>query len=112
MMFRWLLAALAPGTSSSAFAQAQGFPSKPIRLILPNAPGGSNSFVARIIGEKLTANWGQPVLIDNRPGGHNVVSAEALLRSNPDGHTILFVTASHAINPWLFRDDPYEFLRD
>jgi tripartite-type tricarboxylate transporter receptor subunit TctC len=129
-MYRSLLAAFFAACSSAAFAQAAGqaastgpapsaskasgpvYPTKPIRLLVPNAPGGSNSFVARLVGEKITASWGQPVLIDNRPGGHNVVSAEALLRSNPDGHTILFVTASHAINPWLFHNDPYEFLRD
>ena len=138
MMYRSLLAAFFAACSSAAFAQgaagqapsagsgqaastgpapsskASGpvYPTKPIRLLVPNAPGGSNSFVARIVGDRITASWGQPVLIDNRPGGHNVVSAEALLRSNPDGHTILFVTASHAINPWLFPNDPYEFLRD
>jgi tripartite-type tricarboxylate transporter receptor subunit TctC len=129
MMYRPLLAACFAACSSAAFAQGAGqaastgpapsskasgpvYPTKPIRLLVPNAPGGSNSFVARIVGDRITASWGQPVLIDNRPGGHNVVSAEALLRSNPDGHTILFVTASHAINPWLFHDDPYEFLRD
>ncbi|HZN26844.1 MAG TPA: tripartite tricarboxylate transporter substrate binding protein [Burkholderiales bacterium] len=111
MICRWLLAAFLAASAGAAFAQ-EVFPRKPIRFILPNAPGGSNSFVARLIGEKLTAIWGQQVLLDNRPGGHNVIAAEALLRSNPDGHTILLVTASHAINPLLFRDQPYEFLRD
>ncbi|MBI3917152.1 MAG: hypothetical protein HY322_09105 [Betaproteobacteria bacterium] len=72
-------------------AAQQRYPSKPIRFILPNAPGGSNSFVARLVGEKLTADWGQQVIVDSRPGGNNVIAAEALLRSNPDGHTILLV---------------------
>lgn len=68
--------------------------------------------MARVVGEKLTASWGQHVIVDNRPGGNNVIAAEALLRSNPDGYTILMVTASHAINPLLFRDQSYDPIRD
>ena len=88
------------------------FPRKPIRFILPNAPGGSNDVVARIIGEKLTASWGQTVVVDSRPGGNNVIAAEALLRSTPDGHTILMITAAHAINPLLLPNQPYDAIKD
>ena len=108
---RFTLAGVLAVLTGSALAQ-QTYPTKPIRFILPNAPGGSNSVVARIVGDKLTASWGQQVIVDNRPGGNNVIAAEALLRSNPDGHTILMVTASHAINPLLFRDQPYDLIRD
>ncbi len=108
---RLMLAGVFAVLTGSAPAQ-QAYPEKAIRFILPNAPGGSNSFVARVVGEKLTASWGQQVIVDNRPGGNNVIAAEALLRSNPDGYTILMVTASHAINPLLFRDQPYDPIRD
>jgi tripartite-type tricarboxylate transporter receptor subunit TctC len=97
---------------ASLAAAQQAFPTKPIRFILPNAPGGSNDVVARIIGEKMTANWGQQVVVDSRPGGNNVIAAEALLRSTPDGHTILLITAAHAINPLLLPDQPYDAIKD
>jgi len=90
----------------------QVFPSKPIRFILPNAPGGSNDVVARLVGERMTANWGQPVVVDSRPGGNNVIAAEALLKSTADGHTILLVTAAHVINPLLFPKIPYDAVKD
>lgn len=108
---RRVFAVILAAFTSSAVAQ-EAYPGKPIRLILPNAPGGSNSFVARLVGEKLTASWGQPVIVDSRPGGNNVIAAEALLRSNPDGHTILLVTAAHAINPLLFPNQPYDAIKD
>lgn len=104
-------AALLLALSTSVAAQ-QTFPTKPIRFILPNAPGGSNDVVARIVGEKMTANWGQQVVIDSRPGGNNVIAAETLLRSTPDGHTILLITAAHAINPLLLPDQPYDAIKD
>ena len=108
---RLLSAGVLIALAASAAAQ-EAYPSKPMRFILPNATGGSNSFVARLVGEKLTASWGQQVIVDSRPGGNNVIAAEALLRSNPDGHTILLVTAAHAINPLLFPDQPYDPITD
>ena len=78
------LAALITTIAYALPATAQPtYPSKPIRFILPNAPGGSNDVVARLVGEKLTASWDQPVVIDSRPGGNNVIAAEALLKSTP-----------------------------
>lgn len=104
--------ALFLGVASSAAGAQQSYPSKPIRFILPNAPGGSNDVVARLVGEKLTASWDQPVIVDSRPGGNNVIAAEALLKSTPDGHTILLVTAAHAINPLLFPRQPHDPVKD
>ena len=107
------LAALITTIAYALPATAQPtYPSKPIRFILPNAPGGSNDVVARLVGEKLTASWDQPVVIDSRPGGNNVIAAEALLKSTPDGHTILLITAAHAINPLLFPKMPYDAIKD
>ncbi len=84
--------------SNSASAQ-QAYPNRPVRFIVPNAPGGSTSIVARLIGDRLTAAWGQQVIIDNRPGGNNIVAGESLQRASPDGHTMALVTAAHSINP-------------
>lgn len=85
----------------------QNFPNRPMRIIVPNAPGGSTSAVARLLGEQLTANLGQQVIIDNRPGGNNIVAGESAQRSAPDGHTLLFVTAAHSINPLLHTNPLY-----
>lgn len=92
-------------------ASAQTYPAKPIRLILPYAPGGSTSIIARIVGQKLTDSWGQQVLVDNRPGGNTIIGSEALVRSAPDGYTLLMVSIAHVINPSLF-PTPYDAFRD
>ncbi|MFH1604678.1 MAG: tripartite tricarboxylate transporter substrate binding protein [Pseudomonadota bacterium] len=93
--------------AASAAAQ-QAFPNKPIRFIVPYAPGGGASILARIIGQKLTESWGQQVIVDNRPGGNGAIGGEALVASPPDGHTILLVTGTHVISPLLLptRYDP------
>lgn len=81
-------------------AHAQPYPAKPIRIIVPFPPGGSTDLMARRIGEKLQAAWGQPVVVDNRPGAGGTTGAEALARSAPDGYTIGFgVTGTHSISP-------------
>lgn len=77
------------------------YPNKPIRFIVPYAPGGATSLLSRLVGQKLTESWGQPVVVDNRPGGMTVVSTEALLRSRPDGYTILMVSSSHILSALL-----------
>ena len=111
-MNRLLVAGAMLALASSAGAQ-QNYPNRPIRFIVPNAPGGSTSFAARLVGEKLTASWGQQVIVDNRPGGNNIVAGEALQRSDPDGQTILLVTAAHTINPILHSHKQYEtFLKE
>ena len=97
-------------TESAAFAQ-QPYPGKPIRFISPYAPGGSSSTVARLIGQKLTENWGQHVLVDNRPGGNTIIGTEAMVKATPDGHTILLVTNTHVINSLLIAT-PYDANRD
>ena len=93
--------------AASASAQ-QNYPNRPIRFIVPNAPGGATSIAARLVGEKLTAAWGQQVIIDNRPGGNNIVAGEALQRSSPDGQTVQLVTAAHVINPILHPNPQYK----
>ncbi len=96
---------------SAAQQGSQTYPGKPIRLILPYAPGGSTSIIGRIIGQKLTDAWGQPVLVDNRPGGNTIIGSEALVKAAPDGYTILMVSIAHVINPSLFAT-PYDAFKD
>lgn len=93
-------------------AQAQTYPNKPIRLIVPFAPGGGTDVLARMIAAKLGEALGQSVVIDNRPGSDGIVGSEVLARANPDGYTLIIVSASHAINPALGRKLPYDTMKD
>jgi tripartite-type tricarboxylate transporter receptor subunit TctC len=102
-----ILLALVAG---AACAQAT-FPAKPIRIILPYAPGGSTSVIARLLSPKLTEVWGQQVIVDNRPGGNTIIGSEALVRSPPDGYTLLLVTSTHTINASVIKT-PYDTIRD
>ena len=113
IFIRGLVAASAALTLAGPAAAQPNYPNRPIRFIVPNAPGGSTSIAARLVGEKLTERWGQQVIVDNRPGGNNIVAGEALQRSDPDGQTILLVTAAHAINPLLHPLPQYQaFLKE
>lgn len=89
----------------------QAYPSKPIRFILPYAPGASTDNMSRIYGQKLHESWGQPVVNDFKPGGNTIIGSEALVRSAPDGYTILMVLNSHVINPLLTKL-PYDTIKD
>jgi tripartite-type tricarboxylate transporter receptor subunit TctC len=92
---------------------AAGFPSRPVRMIVPFAPGGPTDIAGRVIGEKLSARWGQPVIIDNRPGAGGNVGSDIAAKSAPDGYTlVLGVTGSHAINLSLMKQMPYHPLKD
>ncbi|MDO9434950.1 tripartite tricarboxylate transporter substrate binding protein [Hydrogenophaga sp.] len=106
------LAAAAAGLLLSTPAQADDYPNKPIRIVVPFATGGGTSNAARLIGEKLTERWGQPVVIDNRPGGNTVIGAENVAKSPADGYTLFFANSSFAINPGLMPKLPYDSARD
>ena len=108
---RLLVLSLLLAFAGSASAQ-QGYPNKPIRFIVPYAPGGSTSNVARLIGQKLTEAWGQQVIIDNRPGGNTVIGSEALAKSPPDGYTISLAASTHATVPHLLASLPYDPIKD
>jgi tripartite-type tricarboxylate transporter receptor subunit TctC len=91
---------------------AQQYPSKPIRLIVPFAPGGPADIQARLIGPKLTEAWGQPVIVENRPGGNTIIATELTARADPDGHLVQIISAGFAINVSLYAKLPYDSLRD
>lgn len=103
----------APAVAGTSLGQgATGYPSRPVRLVVPFAPGGTADTVGRIIGEALTARLGQTVVADNRPGANMVVGCEIVANSNPDGHTMIIVAAGFAVNPSLRKKLPYDSLRD
>jgi len=94
-------------------AFAQGWPSKPVRLVVAYPPGGGIDVMARQIADRLTAAWGQPVVVENRPGANTIVATDAVAKSAPDGYTILFTTdATFSINPHLYAKLPFDTQKD
>ncbi len=93
-------------------AYAQSFPSKPIRLVVPFQAGGGNDLLARIISQKFLEKWGQPVIVDNRPGAGGNVGADFVAKSAPDGHTILLATNTLTMNPFIFARMPFDTQKD
>jgi len=99
--------------SLAAFAHAQAWPSKPIKYVVPFAPGGTTDILARTVGEKLALALGQPVVIENKPGAGGGVGAEFTAKAAPDGYTIMGGTIStHAINASLYDKLPYDPVKD
>src|SRR5215218_6850662 len=96
----------------ATLAQAQSYPSRPIRYIVPQAPGGSSDTLARIVTQRAADGLGQPLIVDNRPGATGVIGAEVVAKANPDGHTLLQVATSHATNPAMHAKLPYDSVRD
>ena len=96
----------------SGVASAQAYPARPVRIIVPLAPGAVNDITARLIGQWLTERLGQPFLIENRPGGGGNIGIEAVVRAPADGYTLLVVGTAAAINATLFEKLNYNFIRD
>ena len=93
-------------------ALAQGWPAKPVRLIVPVTTGGPSDLVARLLADKLAASLGKPVIVENRPGASQTVGANAVAKSDPDGYTLLQAAANMAINPILMADLPFDTMKD
>ena len=97
----------------AAAASAQSYPSRPIHLIVPIPPGGGPDIAARVIGEKLQQQLGQPVVVENKPGSNGNIASEAIARSAPDGYTIGLIADSQVvINPHVYKSMPFDALRD
>ena len=94
--------------AAAGVANAQGFPDKPIRFIVPFPPGGGNDLVARSLAEGMSKDLGQQVVVDNRPGAGTVIGTEAAARSAPDGHTILMGSFAFALQPSMSKNLPYD----
>ncbi|HEY2134753.1 MAG TPA: tripartite tricarboxylate transporter substrate binding protein [Xanthobacteraceae bacterium] len=106
------LAGLAIGGMMLMAAHAETWPSRPIRWIVPYPPGGGTDLVSRAIAAKLSDYLGQPIVIDNRPGGNTIIGTEVLAQSNPDGYTVALITDAHAINAASDKPLPYDSERD
>jgi tripartite-type tricarboxylate transporter receptor subunit TctC len=111
-MIMVLCAMPASAAQQKAADPAPGFPSRPLRLIVPFAPQGPNDQLARMVGVKLSENWGQQVVIDNRPGGGTVIGTELAVRAPADGHTMLMISLSTAVSPMLQKKLPYNTAKD
>jgi tripartite-type tricarboxylate transporter receptor subunit TctC len=97
-----------------AWAQkiADSYPNKPIRLLFPFAPAGGVDITARAIAQKLTEVWGQPVVVENKPGANGTIAVETAVRSAPDGYTLTMISSSHSVNVTLQSKQPYDLLKD
>src|SRR3989454_4584153 len=94
-------------------ADAGPWPAKPVRIVVAYPPGGGIDILARQLADKLAPPWGQPVLVENKPGANTIVAADAVAKSSPDGHTILMTSdATFSINPHLYARLPYDAQRD
>ncbi len=98
-------------TAPTVFAQ-EAWPSKPVRLVVPFAPGGSTDVIARMLGQKLALIWGQPVVVENRAGAGGNVGADVVAKATADGYTLLFASGSITINPQLYKRMPFDTRKD
>lgn len=106
---RALAACMLLGFAGAAAAQA--YPTKPVRIIVAYSPGGSTDTLARLLGQKLGDQWGQQVLVDNRPGASTIIGADAVAKSAPDGYTLFLMSVDHVIIPNLL-PTPYDPVKD
>jgi tripartite-type tricarboxylate transporter receptor subunit TctC len=113
-MKHWLRSALfcALSVFCMSAAMAQGFPSKPLHIVVPFPPGGTADVLARLVGQKMSEALGQQVLIENRPGAGTVIGTELVARAPADGHTLLLMANSFTINPSVHAKLPYDPLKD
>jgi tripartite-type tricarboxylate transporter receptor subunit TctC len=107
------LAGLVAASSAMArLASADTYPSRPLRWMVPFPAGGSTDLIARLMGEWLAARLGQPVIIENKPGGGTNIAVQAVVNAPADGYTLLFAVATNVINPSLYKSLPFDFQRD
>src|SRR5690349_12801248 len=108
-----MFAAVAATLFATTTAFAQQYPAKPVRVVVPYAAGGATDLIARVIGERLAANLGQPFVIDNRPGAATLLGAQIVAKAEPDGYTLLMATSTTlAINASLYKNLPYDPVKD
>ena len=107
-----LVVLMALPLAGAPVAQAQNFPERPIRFIVPYPPGGSTDLLARVVAPRMNETWGQPVVIDNRPGAAGNIGNDIAAKAPPDGYTIVVTSMSTAISMSYYRKLPYDVLRD
>jgi tripartite-type tricarboxylate transporter receptor subunit TctC len=110
--FLQLAAGAAALPAASHFAWAQTYPSRPVHILVPYPAGGGVDIVARSLGDELSKHWGQPVVIENRPGAGGVIASQAVAISPKDGYMLIVVASGHATNPFLYAHLPYDTFKD
>jgi tripartite-type tricarboxylate transporter receptor subunit TctC len=100
-----LTVGMSPGFAQSE--RASDFPNKQVRIIVPYTPGGVTDVLMRVLAQKMSENMGQPVVVENRPGGNAMIGTDLVAKANPDGYTLGAITAAHAVNPVLVKNVPY-----
>src|ERR1700724_4252908 len=104
-----LFAAIVSLLAAAGTAAAQdAFPSRPVHIFVPFAPGGAVDIVARTLGDELSSRWGRSVVVENRPGAGGIVASEAAAKGAPDGYTLIIVATGHALNTHLYAKMPYD----
>jgi len=109
-----VLCAIAAGSAAAAQKGAgpKDYPDRPLRFLVPYGPGGPTDTMARVVGQRLSEDWGRPVVIDNRPGATGNIGTALVARANADGYTVLVHTSAFAVNPSLFRNAGYDPVKD
>jgi tripartite-type tricarboxylate transporter receptor subunit TctC len=110
MSWQWLCVTILAGAALSA--QAQGYPTRPVRILVPFAAGGVADITARVLSQKMSETLGQQVLVENRPSAGGIVASEAVAKAEPDGYTLLFITNGNAVSVSLFKSLPYDTVND
>ena len=106
------IVAAAAALALCAAAHAQEFPTKPVRIIIPLTPGSGADIAGRIIAQRLNEHWKQPVVVENRPGAGGQIGTAAVVKADPDGHTLLVQSSSHSANPAIYKSLPYDPQKD
>src|SRR5258705_1351965 len=105
--------AMLAGDAAAAEDSSANFPNRPIRMIVPFPAGGPSDIVARLIGQKMSEDWGQPVVVENRPGGNTIIGAQAAAKAAPDGYTLFMaIDSTLVMNQYLYKALPYDPLGD
>src|SRR5438552_4350585 len=97
---------------ASLGVEAQTYPTRPVKIVVPATPGGAIDLIARTLAEKMTGSFGQPVVVENKPGAANNLGTDFVAKSPPDGYTLLIIASSHATNKWLYKNLPYDPVKD
>jgi tripartite-type tricarboxylate transporter receptor subunit TctC len=103
---------LVMGFLLSGTIAAQPYPSRTVRIVVPATPGGAIDLIARTLAEKMTSSLGQPVVVENKPGASNNLGTDFVAKSPPDGYTLVICASSHATNKYLFKQMPFDPIKD
>jgi len=113
---RWrpdtVIVALVVALTTSSATAGDSFPLRPVRLVVPFTAGSASDILARSISQRLSMRWGQPVVVDNRPGAGGTIGSALVAKARPDGYTLVVVSAGHIANPALYPTLPYDTLKD